>query len=507
MASLAARRRVTFDAPAQSRNDRLASSNVNRNNYYTSDEDDDEDEEERIAREEEEEELRLSAANGEASEAPSSKKRKQTDQEIADLYASTAKKRKPRATLQPAHLTGADGLIRVRSDFGSLKYPEKRSSLDAAASYSRNLIHAYKGWAYNLFPGLAFEDVLSRVETFGSKREIKSHLTHMRTDVRNAHLERIFGRERAERMINELEDGLKKQQQEHHVDDELPSEAPETPANAAMPSNVLESPAALIQTSSKTHESPLPVNPAEKVSKSRQPAAPSDLPESESEGEFEFEKKPSGAAVTSAFFDTDDEDDANNVDERPTESGAVSPTASSTSPIDGEEFSNRGHDDDENQAEVSPDREVEGGTMEDMTQATVVASQFKTHDDGDGAEEMNVAEVVVLTHVAVFETQFESQTQATLIASQLQSDGNEESQSQTQMTVLASQIGSSEESQSQTQMTVLASQIGSSEESQSQTQMTVLASQIGSSDDSQPELPTQDTVLATQISPTQNVDS
>ena len=469
MASIAARRRVTFDAPAQSRNDRLASSNVNRSNYYTSDEDDDDDdddEEERLAREEEEEERGLSAANGEASEAPSSKKRKQTDQEIADLYSSTVKKRKPRVTLQPTHLTGADGLIRVRSDFTSLKYPDNRKSLDAAATFSRNLIRSYKGWAYNLFPGLAFEDVLSRVETFGSKREMKSHLTHMRTDVRNAHLERIFGRERAERMVNELEDGLKQQQQlqERRVDDEFPSQVSEMTANAAIPSNVVESPAGSIQTSSKTNESPSLVHLANEVSTTRQPAES----DSDSDEELEFEKRPKGATVTSALFDTDDEDDASNVDESPSVSGAVSPTASSTSPIDVEECSNHEHVNDTNQAEASPAREVEEVTMEDLTQVTVVASQFKTNSDDECEEVMDCSEVMP-TQGVEFEAQFESQTQATILASQLQSDGDDETQSQTQVTVLASQIGSR--------------------------------------DDSQLELATQDTVLASQICPTQNLDN
>ena len=468
-ASLAARRRVSFVAPAQSRNDRLASSNINRNNYYTSEEDDEE-EEERLAQEEEEEERRLSTANGEASEAPSSKKRKQTDQEIADLYASTAKKRKPRVTLQPTHLTGADGLIRIRSDFTSLKYPQKRSCLDSAATYSRSLIQAYKGWAYNLFPGLAFEDVLSRVETFGSKREIKSHLTHMRTDVRNAHLERIFGRERAERMVNELEDGLKQQQ---HIDDEYPSgtSGNEVDANAAPTPNAVEPPAVTTRMASTTKESSVPAQSANAAPVNRQNSVPSGRADSEpdSDEEFEFDK-PTGktSADPSAFYDTDDEDETNGVDERPDVSEEVPPMATNIDPIAEEDHSNRRHVEEEKRLDASPAREGEGVNVDDLTQATVLASQGRTQFHDNSEEEMHLSGLEP-TLGSGFETQLVSQTQATLVASQFQSDDDEGFQSQTQATVLASQIGSI--------------------------------------DDSPLDIATQDTVLATQISPTQNLDS
>ena len=464
MASLAARRRVSFDAPVQSRNDRLASSNINRNNYYTSDEEED-DEEERLAREEEDEERRLSAANGEAPEAPSSKKRKQTDQEIADLYTSTAKKRKPRVTLQPTHLTGADGLIRIRFDFKSLKYPQKRLSLDAAATYSQNLVQAYKGWAYNLFPGLAFEDVLSRVDTFGSKREIKNHLTHMRTDVRNAHLERIFGRERAERMVNELEDGLKQQQQQH-MDDEHPS----FDANAAPTSNAVEPPAVTTCLASTMNESPALTRPVDAAIMDRQPSVPSGLVESDSEEELEFEKLPTGsaAAAPSAFYDTDDEEETNDVDDHPGAAEEVSTETAPTSPIADVESSNHGGDAEEERWEASPARKDDGVGVEDPTQSTILPSQAKTHFDDESGEVMDFSGLEP-TPGPGFETQVESQTQATLLASQSLSDDDDGSPSQTQATVLASQIGSR--------------------------------------DDSPLDMVTLDTVLATQISPTQNLDS
>ncbi len=183
------------------------------------------DEEARLEQEEEDQERELSKRHGEATEAGgnSSKKRSTTtEQDIEAEYANAAAraKKKPRPTLTISQLVGPDGLIRIRREFPSqLRYPRGRSAnvrqdIDAAAICSRKLVAAYQSFCYDLCPSFAFEDFLIKMDSLGSKKEVKSFLQNMRDDVRNAHVERLYGKEKAEKMIQELETGLKQQQSE-----------------------------------------------------------------------------------------------------------------------------------------------------------------------------------------------------------------------------------------------------------------------------------------------------
>lgn len=494
MTSLAARRRI--DSARPSRQDRLA----NRFVHDTSDEES-EDEETRLQREEEEQERLLSEANGEAAEAATTTKT-QTDQEIEAEYATTAKKRKPRLTLQPKHVIGADGLLKIRSDFVALKKP-KTLSIDAAASYSRRLVLKYKSWSYDLFPSLAFEDVLSRVETFGPKREVKAHLQSMRNDVRNAYLEKIMGKDLAARMIDELEDGLRKQEE---VGQEVVPEEESAP-----PSTPVEPRITRATTTTETARTP--------------PAA---IVDSDSEEELEFARAPTSKATkpTAAdFMDTDDEEE---IGAKPSKTTA---TLVDTDDEGEDEVSTKAaekditveHDpkdlqgDTQEQAAGSIDKvasadEEEVGVNNDTNQmeqaeATSVDSSKETnvHDDDVEMEVNEEAQTVTTTQSEVAEpvptqnSTTASQLERSPSKSQTQDDVTADVESpQTQATELASQLESVAKTRekdeatppSPTQATVLASQIESSPEQL--TQATILASQT------QQELSTQDTVLATQ---------
>ena len=199
---------------------------------------DDDDEEERLL--EEEHERLLSEQHGEAEEAPSSSstnKRGQTEQEIEAEYGSTRRK-KPRPTLTPAALIGPKGLIRIRCEFSKqVRWPSHKNKVDAAAAYSRSLVKAYKSFCYDLFPGSAFEDMCTRIESFGSKKEVKTYLQGMRDDVRNNHLERLYGKEKANRLIQELQEGLKQEQEEEEMeydDVNVPADAMGVDGNSGM---------------------------------------------------------------------------------------------------------------------------------------------------------------------------------------------------------------------------------------------------------------------------------
>lgn len=493
MTSLAARRRI--DSARPSRQDRLA----NRFVHDTSDEES-EDEETRLQREEEEQERLLSEANGEAAEAPATTKT-QTDQEIEAEYATTAKKRKPRLTLQPKHVIGADGLLKIRSDFVALKKP-KTLSIDAAASYSRRLVLKYKSWAYDLFPSLAFEDVLSRVETFGPKREVKAHLQSMRNDVRNAYLEKVMGKDLATRMIDELEDGLR-QQQEVVGQEVAPEEESAPPAitpvepriTRATTTETARTPPAAIVDSDSEEELEFARAPTVKTTK---PTAADFM---DSDDEEEIGAKPS--KTTAALVDTDDEGE----DEVPTPAAEKAiPEEHDPKDLQGDSVEQEAESNDKVASADEEEVSVNNDTNHvEQAEATSVASAKETnvHDDDIEMEDNEEVQTVTTTQSEVAEpvptetSTTASQLERSPCKSQTQDDVTADVESpQTQATVLASQLESVAKTQNEatppspTQATVLASQLESSPEQL--TQATILASQT------QQELSTQATVLATQ---------
>jgi hypothetical protein len=180
--------------------------------------------------ESEDEEERLSSRTGEAQEAPATGARGEkralladNDEAIEAEYGKTAKKKRlPLPKLEITDLIGADGLIRIPIEFKAIKYPQNKANnkkqngtkkVDAAANYSRNLVSAYQSFCFDLFSREAFEDVLLKIEKLGSKKETKSFLQGMREQVRNQHVEKLYGRVKAEKMLQELDVGLQLQQQ------------------------------------------------------------------------------------------------------------------------------------------------------------------------------------------------------------------------------------------------------------------------------------------------------
>ena len=204
-----------------------------------------------IDSEEEEEECRLSEMHGEAADddgaSGSQNKRKRTnattETKLTEEDAAAAKQfeeevrlksKKARPALTPAELKSSKGLIYVRRSFPtqvqkyrnvvtpsnkvrgsgtkSNKLAHKMNTnaqLNAAASYSRSLMSAYRQFGQQLFPSLAVEDVFLKIEDLGSKKEVKDYLEIMRNEFRKEYMEGIYGTEKANRILNELEYGLK----------------------------------------------------------------------------------------------------------------------------------------------------------------------------------------------------------------------------------------------------------------------------------------------------------
>ena len=180
-----------------------------------------------------EQERLLSEQFGEAGEAPAEKRKTTTDQDIAaELAGEVRRAKKSRPTLQPSDLVGPSGLNRIKNEFndqvryrggadrarlrakkgGSQKKLTrdqlKRAELNAAAAYSRDLVGAYRSFCRDLFPPMAFEDTVSRIESLGSKKEVKDYVEVMREDVRRQHLVKIYGAAKTDRMLSELESNL-----------------------------------------------------------------------------------------------------------------------------------------------------------------------------------------------------------------------------------------------------------------------------------------------------------
>lgn len=163
-------------------------------------------------------------------------------------------KRIKRAVLNEAKLTGSKGLIHVRREFPTrVQYKEpKRLSLKdiqqrrnnsndkrrtnhkkskssselkralkrkqfeldvrASATYVSKLMNAYHSFATSIAPNMHPIDTFRKIETLGSKRQVRDYLDTMREEVCKDHLRTIYGNDRAEKLVDELEDGLKAHQ-------------------------------------------------------------------------------------------------------------------------------------------------------------------------------------------------------------------------------------------------------------------------------------------------------
>lgn len=202
--------------------------------YY--DDDDDEDELEARA------EALLSRKHGEASEAGEPKTNGQnkrgapsaTDQDIADEYAEQEKERKKKTkrkvhrTITPDDLIKPNGLTVVRNGIAprfhsnvvhvnsnnNIKSAAKYSNTTKSmAKYSRRLISGYADWMENMTGGLSLHETQWKLRSMGSKTQIKQYLTDMRKTVRNDHVERLLGLEKAERLLGQLDDYYNDEQQ------------------------------------------------------------------------------------------------------------------------------------------------------------------------------------------------------------------------------------------------------------------------------------------------------
>eukprot|EP00557_Chaetoceros_sp_GSL56_P004599 CAMPEP_0176505540 /NCGR_PEP_ID=MMETSP0200_2-20121128/16556_1 /TAXON_ID=947934 /ORGANISM="Chaetoceros sp., Strain GSL56" /LENGTH=598 /DNA_ID=CAMNT_0017905115 /DNA_START=99 /DNA_END=1895 /DNA_ORIENTATION=+ len=178
--------------------------------------------------EEAEQERLLSERHGEANESSSSSSpslKRQTDADIANALDQNLvqKKKKPRATLTATKLISpSEGVIQIRHEFGKIRYrppkedairsndrmvKEKRLARDVQASavYLSKLIQAYEDFAVNIAPSMHYSDTFRKIQDLGGKKEVRDYLNTMRQEICKEHLQKMYGKERAEKFLNELE--------------------------------------------------------------------------------------------------------------------------------------------------------------------------------------------------------------------------------------------------------------------------------------------------------------
>jgi hypothetical protein len=161
---------------------------------YGSSSSDDEDEEEAL------QEAALSKAFGEASEGRGgTKKRTATDQELKAAYEKTHSKRHKRPELTTQMLTGADGLIRIPTEFKQICFTNNN-----IAKYTADLVQAYQSFCADLMPSLHSTDTLLKIQQLAAKKDAKDFLRNMRVTARNQHVTNVLGPDRANQLLAEL---------------------------------------------------------------------------------------------------------------------------------------------------------------------------------------------------------------------------------------------------------------------------------------------------------------
>ncbi|CAM9338141.1 unnamed protein product [Ectocarpus sp. 13 AM-2016] len=107
--------------------------------------------------------------------------------------AATAKKVSNRPpAFSENHLVKEKGLRQVYKDF-----PQKcqYKGRGREAEFLRGLMVAYKEWGYQLYPGVAFEDLASRTEKLGGRARTRNLMHELRDTERDRVLEAKYGRE------------------------------------------------------------------------------------------------------------------------------------------------------------------------------------------------------------------------------------------------------------------------------------------------------------------------
>ena len=107
------------------------------------------------------------------------------DDDLAAAPPDELLKKKPRVVAKPFSeemLTSRDGLMRIYEEFPMHNAFRGRGF---EAQDLRKVIKMYKEWAFQLYPGLAFPDMIDRCETLGAKGAVRGGMVSLRERERN----------------------------------------------------------------------------------------------------------------------------------------------------------------------------------------------------------------------------------------------------------------------------------------------------------------------------------
>ncbi|CAH0482929.1 unnamed protein product [Peronospora belbahrii] len=118
----------------------------------------------------------------------------QDGKEDVSLSGSVQKRR--RNLLQESHLVSAEGFKKVHRTF---PYQVGADVSGREVQALASLIKMYKQWAFDLYPGLHFEDFVDRTETLGKGHQVQGLMTELREMERMKFLEKKRHKEVDER--------------------------------------------------------------------------------------------------------------------------------------------------------------------------------------------------------------------------------------------------------------------------------------------------------------------
>jgi hypothetical protein len=108
----------------------------------------------------------------------------------ADEEILKKKVKKKRRVFNEEMLTSASGLERIYEGFpGAVKMGAAGSEKASLAK----LIAKYKAWAFQIYPNLAFQDLMGRCESLGAKAHVRGYMETMRERERNRYLRDVMG--------------------------------------------------------------------------------------------------------------------------------------------------------------------------------------------------------------------------------------------------------------------------------------------------------------------------
>mmetsp|Transcript_33147 Transcript_33147/g.47952 ORF Transcript_33147/g.47952 Transcript_33147/m.47952 type:complete len:233 (+) Transcript_33147:19-717(+) len=97
-------------------------------------------------------------------------------------------------------LSCPEGLMRIHDEFPRVLTYHGRGS---EANYIKRLVTLYKEWAFQLHPGITFNDLLMKCESLGNKAPIRNYIQRLREKERSRYMTEVLGLQSWSNPVNE----------------------------------------------------------------------------------------------------------------------------------------------------------------------------------------------------------------------------------------------------------------------------------------------------------------